>query len=89
MNLLGPDSPQWRTRTIASDYPSNWDDDWFYHFRRGGYTDIEWLEITVRSDRQRAHVGAELRRIHVPGFATEFGFRVIGYADLSQRVDYL
>lgn len=40
---LGAPHPKWRTRTMGSDYASEWDGEWFYHLKAGGYDDLEWL----------------------------------------------
>jgi len=89
MSCLGPDSPRWRTKTMGSGCLSEWDGDWFYHFQLGGYADIEWVEIRIKSDSQKERVLAALKQVHVPGFATESGYKVVGYAEACQTPDYL
>ena len=86
---LGSDSPKWRTRDFESGYICPWDGEWFYHFRVGGYATIDWCEIRVDSEKQRELVLDALKRIHVPGEATENGYRVFGYAPGDRSVDYL
>jgi hypothetical protein len=86
---LGEGSPRWRTRTVGSGYVCPWDGEWFYHFRIGGYADTEWVEIEVTSAKQKSDVLAALRRIHVPGVETEHGFKVFGYLESGERLDYL
>jgi hypothetical protein len=81
--------PRWRTLDVENGYLSEWDRDWFYHFRSGGYATVQWVEIAVDTDEQRAAVLAELVRIHIPGEATAFGYRVFGYAEPAQAVDYI
>ncbi|WP_143696942.1 DUF6678 family protein [Vibrio coralliilyticus] len=39
--------PRWRTREVDSGYVSDWDRDWFYHFRASSFRTIEWVEITT------------------------------------------
>ena len=85
---LGCLSPSWRTEDLSG-YVSSLDGDWFYHFREGGYASIEWVEIMVTTPEQGAAVEAALRRVHVPGYRFENGFRVYGYAAEGQAMDYL
>ena len=80
MYSLGPQAPKWRNRILVSGYVSPWDGDWYYRFREGGYTDIEWVEIQIISLDQRAAVLALIQSIHLPGCETEHGFKIIGYA---------
>jgi hypothetical protein len=86
---LGSLSPVWRTRARENGYVSRWDGDWFYHFRDGGYATIEWVEIATPGIDQRRAVLEVLRRVHVPGEETASGFRVFGYVNVGQPVDYL
>lgn len=81
--------PLWRTLDIENGYLSQWDGEWFYHFRSGGYKSIQWVEIAVDTAQQRAAVLAELVRIHVPGARTESGYRVFGYAEAGAAVGYI
>ena len=46
---LNSDSPMWRTRCITNGFISDWDGEWFYHFSKGGFTDIEWVELKIDS----------------------------------------
>lgn len=82
-------SPKWRTKMLGSGFVSTWDGEWFYHFKAGRYSDIEWVEIRVTSEVQKQEVLAELRRIHVPGHETEDGFRVYGHASSAQSSEYI
>lgn len=86
---LGPFSPKWRTLDIENGHLSEWNGEWFYHFRNGGYKFIKWLEIAIESPAQRQAVLTELAKVHVPGESTETGFRVLGYAEPGAEVDYL
>jgi hypothetical protein len=85
---LGDLRPRWRTKDVAG-YISPWDEEWFYHFREGGYDSIEWAEIKITSPEQEAAVLASLRRVHVPGHCVEHGFRVYGYASDGMALDYI
>jgi hypothetical protein len=89
MYELGPLSPKWRTLDVENGYLSNWDGEWFYHFRSGGYKFIKWVEIAIESREQKHAVLIQLVKVHVPGTTTESGFRVLGYGELGEEVDYL
>jgi hypothetical protein len=85
---LGPLAPRWRTLDMENDHLSDWDGDWFYHFRNGGYKSIRWVELAIESDEQRHAVLAELSKVHLPGDVTLAGFRVLGYAEIGVEIDY-
>lgn len=89
MSELDDLTPRWRTRDVGNGHISEWDRDWFYHFRNGGYKFIRWVEIAVDTAEQRAAVLAELVRIHVPGKRTESGYRVLGYLEPGEAADYI
>ncbi len=40
-------TPRWRTRDVENGHLSEWDREWFHHFREGGYKFIQWVEIAV------------------------------------------
>lgn len=86
---LGPLSPRWRTKDVENGCISDWDCEWFYHFRNGGYKSIEWVEIATESEVQRNAVLTELAKVHVPGLSKDAGFRVIGYAELGVEINFL
>jgi len=81
-------SPKWRTCDAQSGYVSNWDGDWFYHFRAGGYEWILWAELLIESDEQRRLVLAELVRIGLPGYESDGNLVVVGYSESGQVIDY-
>lgn len=89
MYSLGASHPEWRIRIVNSGHVSEWDGEWFYHFNDGGYGDIEWVEIKIASEAQKNRVLNELKRIHVPGYETEIGFKVYGYVALGHIVEYI
>lgn len=89
MYELGPLSPRWRALDVENGYVSDWDGEWFYHFRNGGYKFIQWVEIAIESTEQRQAVLSELTKVHVPGEHTKSGFRVLGYAELDTKINYL
>ena len=55
MYKLRERSPRFRTKDLTG-YLSEWDREWFYHFRGSGYVSIEWVEIEVLSAEQDAVV---------------------------------
>ncbi len=89
MHELDTLSPRWRTKDAENGYVSEWDGEWFYHFRADGYATIEWVELETPDEARRQAVRAVLKRVHVPGEETAEGFRVFGYVDSGQPVDWL
>ncbi|WP_327197080.1 DUF6678 family protein [Sphingobium yanoikuyae] len=81
-------SPAWRAFDLSG-YQSAIDREWYYHFRAGGYTSMQYVDILVDDAAQRSHVLQALRTIHVPGKETAEGFRVFGYLRDGQTADYL
>ena len=88
MYNLGDLRPRWRTKDISG-YVCPWDGEWFYHFREGGYSTIEWVEIQVKSAEQEAAVLNLLRTIHLPGHRFDQGFRIYGYVRDGLAMDYI
>lgn len=80
---------RWRTRDRHSGYVSDWDADWSYHFRNGGYDSIEWVEIRPAAPGQLPEILDALRRIGVPGRATDEAVTVFGYVKQGATVDWL
>lgn len=74
-----PRTAKWRVKSIDSTYISNWDGDWFYHFKLGGYESIEWLEIESNNDELKNDIINILRKIHVPGEILNNSIKVYGY----------
>ena len=119
MGQLGDLSPQWRALDAESGHLSDWDGDWFHHFRQedlppkfrtresengyvskldgewrkwvkgDGYSNIEWVELRISTETQRRAVLDVLRAVHVPGFETEEGYRVVGHIEAGQPLEYL
>ena len=82
-------SPKWRTRILGTGFESGWDSEWFYHFRNGGYDDLEWVEITPATVEQAPMLLAALRAIHLPGIKTDVGFKVFGHLPEGMPCEYL
>ena len=62
--------------------------EWYYHFREGGYELTEWVEIRTESNEQRHSVLSVLDRVHVPTEEISDGFRVYGYIQPGQQIEY-
>jgi hypothetical protein len=86
---LEENRPRWRTKDVENGYLSEWDGEWFYHFRLGGYETIEYVEIQVSHKEMRDRVRSALVKIHLPGRETEEGFIVYGYTRSGESVDYI
>jgi hypothetical protein len=80
-------SPQFRCMNLSG-YYSAADDEWYYHFRDGGYEGIEFIDILPRTDADRPEILSHLKSIGLAGHSTEDGFRVYGYIRPGQAVDY-
>ncbi|MGQ3214773.1 DUF6678 family protein [Shinella sp.] len=70
-------------------YYSPPDAEWFHHFRTGGYETMVYVDIIAKDATHREAIRAALKRVHVPGDETELGFRVFGYTERGQAVDYI
>jgi hypothetical protein len=81
-------SPRWITLS-DNGHLSSPDRDWYYHFSVGGYKDTVYVDILTDTREQRDQVRSALKRIHLPGEETELGFRVYGYAQAGQVIDYI
>lgn len=81
-------SPCWRTKDIENGHLSNWDREWFYHFRTGGYKTIEWLEIKIENQIQREGVIIVLKTYHIPFEIIDIGYRVYGYIADTSKLEY-
>jgi hypothetical protein len=88
---LGKLAPSFRTKSVSTGHITNWDSEWFYHFRDtdGTYDYCEWVEIKIVTPEQDAAVLAVLKAVHVPGHRIEGGFRVYGYAKIGTVLDYI
>ncbi len=86
---LAKPSPRWRTRLLASGFESGWDAEWFYHFKDGGYDDLEWVEISAATVEQAPVLLAALRTIHLPGIKTDVGYKVFGHVPDGTPCEWL
>jgi len=80
--------PAWRTKCWENGYVTPWDREWYYHFREGGYELTEWVEIRTESEEQKQGVLSVLDRVHVPTEEISDGFRVYGYVQPGQQIEY-
>jgi len=87
MDAIVP-APRYRCMTITGHYSCE-DVDWFYHFRADGYEDIRYVDIFADSQPHREAIATVLKKIHLPGEETGYGFRIYGYAQPGQSLDYL
>jgi hypothetical protein len=83
-----PKGTQWRIKNVDSGYVCNWDGDWYYHFRIGGYNTIEWLEIKFNNEEMKNDIINILRKVHVAGEILDNSIKVYGYIK-DKFVDYI
>nr|CAP48563.1 putative integron gene cassette protein [uncultured bacterium] len=85
-----PQTLMWRTKDIENGYISEWDAEWYYHFRPSlnSYKTIEWVEILIDDEQTKQEIIKILKKIHVPGEVEETIIRVYGYAK-DKYVDYI
>ena len=81
-------APRWST-LCQNGYRSAADREWYYHFRDGGYENIVYVDIFADDHEHRERIRTVIKRIHVPGEETDDGFRIYGYAERAQALDYL
>jgi hypothetical protein len=86
---LGRLHPHFQIKDVDSDKPTLSDGEWFYHFRLRPYSTIEWCDLRVWSDEQRHSVLQCLRMIHLPGYETEEGFRILGWVRGGEPISYI
>ncbi|WP_017264195.1 hypothetical protein [Sinorhizobium meliloti] len=77
-----------RCKDVNSHY-SGGDQEQFHHFPSGGYASILYVDITADDPAHREAIRDALKAIHLPGEETETGFRVFGYGQKGQILDYL
>ncbi|WP_338692086.1 DUF6678 family protein [Bradyrhizobium sp. 26S5] len=80
--------PLWST-LCTNGYRSAPENGWYYHFRSGGYGDIVYVDIFANDPEHRERIRQVIKQIHLPGEEIESGFRIYGYAETGQAVDYL
>lgn len=80
--------PAFRSKCWSNGFISEWDREWYGHFRLGGYEDIEWFEIRFNSEQQSNTMNAILAMVHVPVETIESGVGVYGYIPPGQFVEF-
>lgn len=80
--------PQWVSTAIGG-YRYGPDREWFYHFQQRGYSDLLHVDIIADDHVHRQAIRAAILPIHLPGAETEKGFRIFGYAQPGQFVDFI
>ncbi|MCU8067912.1 hypothetical protein L5L78_22855 [Shewanella sp. SM34] len=83
-----PTPPEWRTKDLENGFISEWDREWFYHFKIGGYETIEWLEIRHTSLEQKEKIVMELSKIHVPLEVKEETLKIYGFVLPGLFIEY-
>ncbi|WP_343520035.1 DUF6678 family protein [Sphingomonas sp.] len=85
--LTMPKTPAFRCKDLNGHYTSP-DTEWFYHFRDGGLETTRWVDLIVDDAQARSEVAGHLNRIGLAGHETDEGFRVFGYIEHGQPIDY-
>ncbi len=80
--------PEWRTKDLENGYISEWDREWFYHFKIRGYETIEWLEIRHTSIEQKEIIVMELSKINVPLESKEETLKIYGFVLPGVFIEY-
>lgn len=89
MDAMGDDSPHWWSLS-TNGYRYGPEGDWVHHFRAGDdYRNIVHIDLHARNPAHRDALRTELRKIKLPGIETERGFRIFGYVEPGQFVDYI
>jgi hypothetical protein len=86
---LRPFSPFYRITNVENGYLTEWDGEWFYHFNLTDYALIEWLDLRPRDPSLRGALHQALKRLHLPGEDTPYGFRIFGYGRSGRPLDYI
>lgn len=76
---------RFRIKTLGNSYISDWDGEWFYHFREGGYAHIEWAERKFTPENQPSVI-RELAVKAIPYELSEYGLKVFGHIDDTSRL---
>jgi hypothetical protein len=75
--------PQFRSETLEG-HQSEFDGEWFYHFREGGYADIRYFDLRSPNEECDDHVSAAIQRVGLhaervaPLIWRVFGYKTIG-----------
>ena len=80
LSIPGIDRPLWRSKDINGNL-TNWDGEWHYHFRDGGYSKIEWCEIKQNGMLPIRKILEVISPIGLWGFINEDVITVVGWAN--------
>lgn len=89
MYELHESAPFWRTCDIKNGYISEWDKEWFYHFRVGGYETIKWVELKIENELQRQVILQVLKTKHIAIGASKFGYKIYGHVDDTSGITFV
>lgn len=81
-------APQWFS-TATNGFRYGPDSEWFYHFQDAVYSDLLHVDIIARDEAHRELIRSVMEPLHLPGEETAQGFRIFGYAQPGQAVDFL
>ncbi|QFF99361.1 hypothetical protein PB01_11310 [Psychrobacillus glaciei] len=88
-----PELIYWRTKDMETNYISDWDVEWFYHFKldgnRDSYKTIEWLEIKFDSEEIKNKLVKILKEMHTPGEVLSNTIKAYGYIKEGTFMDYI
>ena len=88
-----PKQNMWRTKDVETGYMSDWDGDWFYHFKINGdktsFKTIEWLEIKCENEEIKKELVNVLQEIHVPGEILSGSIKIYGHVKTGTYIDYI
>ncbi len=80
--------PRFRSRHMDTGHLSRWDNEWFYHFRDGGYADIEYVELEFALTID-PFVADQLEAIGLVGVHEGQTVRIYGYLPHGTRASPL
>lgn len=78
LELPVEDRPHFRSKFLPNGYIHHWDQEWFDHFRLGGYRGIEWFELRGGA-LLTPEVFAQIVNIQVVGEVHDDTLRLYGY----------
>ena len=76
--------PRFRSRHMETGHLSYWDDEWFYHFRDGGYADIEYVELEF-TQAIVPLFASRLEAIGLVGVQHGYNLQIFGYLPHGTR----
>lgn len=89
LGIASQERPRFQIKDFSSPDPWPVDGEWYYHFCAAPYSLIEWVDLHLVSEHQRDEIRARLIAIHLPGYETDIGFRVLGYCQSGIAVGFI